>query len=296
MSPSSPRALAIFLTCLFAVAATARAQDTYEPDQRGDHDDGEPDQPMQLDEQAEGEEEDELRQGGDGYEPDQRGNADEERYEPDQRGGLDMEESEDQPVPMAETSASGAYDDDTLGPRLALQLWTGVSLTRLDSLGGDNLVAPDQRGGLGAHLGIFAGASIGPVTVGPSFDLALDPAFVIATPAIQAQLIVGEGIVQPFVQASLGLAFVLGLDPTVPAQDDTRIVGVSAEIGAGARYRLSSQLFVGAQLSAAYLGLGRTAAEGCTPADCTSADLDVSRDAHTHGLKLELGVGAGLVF
>ena len=220
MHPRSPLALCLVSLC-WLLPAAVHAQTGYEPDQRGDHDD--PDQPAP----------DQL------YEPDQRGELERDEETSDEiqldAAAGPMEEAEPAAPPaspgVALASAEVTVADDTA---FALELRLGPALTRVE-----------DTSNLGFAFGLFGGARLGSLALGPRFDFTVDSDLVVGTFALEAQLSLSDGALQPVLRAAAGYAFLSGPADTLSA--------FHLEAGFGLRLNLSPTFALGTDV--AFAGL-----------------------------------------
>ena len=217
----SPLALFAVLAC-WLVPAAVHAQTGYEPDQRGDLDDPEQAEPDAL------------------YEPDQRGDLEgDEETSYDATVELDAATPRSGESERAEPATPGAaLMSAEVGaaerPSFALELRLGPAITRID-----------DATNVGFAFGLFGGARLGSLTLGPRFDLTIDPDLVVGAFALEAQLSLSESTLEPVLRAAAGYAFLSGPADTLSA--------FHLEAGLGLRWNLSSTFAIGTDL--AFVGL-----------------------------------------
>lgn len=224
------------------------------------------------------------------YEPDQRGEH-EEPGEQEERGEENVELQSSEVTGDVATASAPAYGgSDELG--FELRLWLGGAATSLDPVGDGNLVSSAQDGGIGGAVGFGGAVRFGSLRIGPRVGFTIDPSFVLTNIALGADYLLTSDEIVPYLRASVGMSIVDLLGDAPAQQSTADIFGIGVEVGAGARWYAYRGLFLGLELTGGWHHLWRAAVPDCTGGCTAGAfDLRRSGESNGLSLRLSIDVG-----
>jgi hypothetical protein len=149
-------------------------------------------------------------------------------------------------------------DEDERNSMLWLEVRGGGSYVDVIAISQDNFIPDAERmNGFGPGVGAAAGFKLFLITIGGRATFAALESFDLGTIAVDLGLRIPTPIVEPYVRAGLGYAWLGNADYGAPSDSDTSVFGLMVDAGIGVDFYLAKWAAIGFGLDGAFLNMSR---------------------------------------
>jgi len=177
----------------------------------------------------------------------------------------------------------------------------GFSWANLVQFKQDNFFPDAVRlSGSGLTYGVAAGFRLSFIMIGARATLGTYPAadFDLGTAVVEVSLRLPVPVVEPYIRAGIGFAWMGSVNYDSPSNSDTTVHGLAVEGGAGVDVYLGKIVAVGGGIDVAFLNMTRQdiPGDGCGGGTCSPTSVDLEQDGDSAGLQLRVAGHVSLHF